>query len=81
MVDQMKPQRKPIDQKRIDAICAKLAALPVLDSRTPDEILGYDSFGVPRYMVIDTSAIIAIVLGEPSAAALRNAIDSAQNGS
>ncbi len=46
--DQMKSQKKPLDQKKIDAICAKLAALPVLDSRTPDEILGYDSFGVPR---------------------------------
>ena len=46
--DQIKAQKKPIDPKKIDAICAKLASLPVLDSRTPDEILGYDSFGVPR---------------------------------
>ncbi len=46
--DQIRAQKKPIDQKKIDAICAKLASLPVLDSRTPDEILGYDSFGVPR---------------------------------
>ncbi len=46
--DQIKTQKKPLDQKRIDEICAKLAALPVLDSRTPDEILGYDSFGLPR---------------------------------
>ena len=25
-----------------------LAKLPVLDSRTPDEILGYDEFGLPQ---------------------------------
>jgi antitoxin VapB len=46
--DQIKTQKKLLDQKKIDSICAKLASLPVLDSRTPDEILGYDSFGVPR---------------------------------
>jgi hypothetical protein len=32
----------------VDAITRKLAALPVLDSRTADEILGYDEFGIPR---------------------------------
>lgn len=26
----------------------RLARLPVLDSRTPDEILGYDESGLPR---------------------------------
>ena len=46
--EQVKLHKKPIDQKKIDEICAKFASLPVLDSRTPDEILGYDSFGVPR---------------------------------
>ena len=38
---------KPIDRKKIDAICARIAALPVLDPRSPDEILGYDEFGLP----------------------------------
>jgi hypothetical protein len=46
--DQIRAQKRPIDQKKVDAICAKLASLPDLDSRTPDKILGYDSFGVPR---------------------------------
>jgi antitoxin VapB len=46
--DQIKTRKKPLDHKKIDAICAKLASLPVLDSRTADEILGYDSFGIPR---------------------------------
>lgn len=39
-------QPKPIDWKKIDAICAEIAALPVLDPRSPDEILGYDEFGL-----------------------------------
>jgi antitoxin VapB len=30
------------------AIGERVAALPVLDSRTPEEILGYDDRGLPR---------------------------------
>ena len=37
-----------LDRKKIDAVCAGIAALPVLDRRSPDEILGYDAFGIPR---------------------------------
>jgi antitoxin VapB len=32
----------------IREIQESLAKLPVLDSRTPDEILGYDEFGLPH---------------------------------
>jgi antitoxin VapB len=39
---------KPIDRKKIDALLGKMRALPVLDTRSPDEILGYDQFGLPR---------------------------------
>jgi antitoxin VapB len=46
--DQLRTRKKPLDRKIIDAICAKIASLPVLDSRTADEILDYDAFGVPR---------------------------------
>ena len=46
--DQIRTQEKPLDRTKIDAICAKIASLPVLDSRTPDEIMGYDAFGIPR---------------------------------
>lgn len=46
--DQIRTRKKPLDRKKIDAICARIASLPVLDSRTPDEILGYDMFGIPR---------------------------------
>jgi antitoxin VapB len=46
--NQIRTAKKPLDRKKIGAICAKMASLPVLDSRTPDEILGYDKFGLPR---------------------------------
>jgi antitoxin VapB len=32
----------------LDAIAIHCARLPVLDSRSPDEILGYDANGLPR---------------------------------
>jgi antitoxin VapB len=32
----------------LDAIARECAALPVLDDRTADEILGYDEHGLPR---------------------------------
>jgi antitoxin VapB len=31
----------------LEAIRRRLAALPVLDDRTPDEIIGYDENGIP----------------------------------
>jgi hypothetical protein len=40
---------KPIDREKIDALLGKMHALPVLDSRSPDEILGYDEFGLPSH--------------------------------
>jgi len=39
---------KPIDRKKIGALLEKMRALPVADSRSPNEILGYDQFGLPR---------------------------------
>ncbi len=35
-------------RERLDAIAAECGALPDLDTRTPDEIIGYDDAGVPR---------------------------------
>jgi len=32
---------------KVDAIVRRVAALPVLDDRTADEIIGYDEYGVP----------------------------------
>ena len=34
--------------ERVMAIAAEISSSPVLDARTPDEIIGYDQFGVPR---------------------------------
>jgi antitoxin VapB len=33
---------------RMMAISDRFAAYPVLDARSPDEIIGYDEFGVPH---------------------------------
>jgi antitoxin VapB len=44
---QVRGQARPIDWKRVNGIQKKIAAMPVLDARTPDEILGYDEFGLP----------------------------------
>jgi len=38
---------RPIDWKKIEAITQEIAALPILDSRSINEILGYDEFGLP----------------------------------
>ena len=40
-------QGKKIDRARIDDIVAGIAALPVVDSRSPDELIGYDDAGLP----------------------------------
>lgn len=39
---------KPLNRVKIDTLRNKIVALPVLDTRTADEILGYDDFGIPR---------------------------------
>jgi antitoxin VapB len=44
---QVRAQARPIDWKRVGAIQKKIAAMRILDSRTDDEILGYDEFGLP----------------------------------
>jgi antitoxin VapB len=46
--DKVRKTGRPIDRTKVDALCARLRRLPVLDTRTADEILGYDSFGIPR---------------------------------
>lgn len=43
------PKRTPQQiAAAFDRAVAKLAALPILDPRTADEIIGYDEFGLPR---------------------------------
>jgi antitoxin VapB len=44
---QLRGPARPIDMKKIEAIQKEIAALPILDPRPMDEILGYDEFGLP----------------------------------
>ena len=39
---------KKFDMEKIRGIIERTAALPVLDPRSPDEIIGYDESGVPK---------------------------------
>ena len=34
--------------RRVKELARQISSAPVLDSRTPEEILGYDEHGVPR---------------------------------
>ena len=38
---------KALDRTRLDAIVTSIAALPVADARSPEELIGYDEFGLP----------------------------------
>ena len=42
-----KPDRDPNLVRDLMEISARCAALPILDDRTADEILGYDEHGLP----------------------------------
>jgi antitoxin VapB len=41
-------RKAPVLLEDLAAIRKRVAALPVLDRRSPDEILGYDEDGLPR---------------------------------
>jgi antitoxin VapB len=41
-------RRGPALRREIEAIRKRCASLPVLDSRSPEEIVGYDDRGLPR---------------------------------
>jgi antitoxin VapB len=45
--DRLRKTGRPVNRVKVDALCARIGALPVVDGRTPDEILGYDAFGIP----------------------------------
>jgi len=45
-VGRQKPMKSLADE--LDAIALECAALPELDSRSADEIIGYDENGLPR---------------------------------
>lgn len=41
-------RRSQIVASQLEDILRRVDQLPILDSRTPDEILGYDEHGLPR---------------------------------
>jgi antitoxin VapB len=41
-------RRSQIVTSQLEDILRRVDQLPILDSRTPDEILGYDEHGLPR---------------------------------
>jgi antitoxin VapB len=41
-------RRRPFDEFRVQAIIDRVAALPILDTRSDDEILGYNEYGIPE---------------------------------
>jgi antitoxin VapB len=44
-----RPRRTPEEiEERINAIIKRVSALPILDHRSDDEIIGYNEFGVPE---------------------------------
>lgn len=45
--EKLRNTAKPLNRAKVDALCARIASLPVADERTPEEILGYDAFGIP----------------------------------
>lgn len=48
-LQRLKQQRRgKIVAAQLEEILGRVDQLPVLDSRTPDEILGYDENGLPR---------------------------------
>src|SRR5277367_6710733 len=48
-LDRLKQQRRSqILASQLEEILHRVDQLPILDSRTPDEILGYDEHGLPR---------------------------------
>ena len=45
--DSLRKTSRPLNRTKVDDLCASIGALPVVDARTPEEILGYDAFGIP----------------------------------
>jgi antitoxin VapB len=52
LLEALERQRRRVPDEfqleRLRAIIRRCASRPVLDPRTPDEIIGYDEYGVPR---------------------------------
>ena len=40
--------KRKFDRAAVEAILADMRKLPILDHRSPDEIIGYDEYGLPK---------------------------------
>ena len=48
-LERLKQQRRsPLLSTQLEDVLRRVDQLPILDSRTPDEIVGYDEHGLPR---------------------------------
>jgi antitoxin VapB len=48
-LERLKQQRRsPLLSTQLEDILRRVDQLPILDSRAPDEIVGYDEHGLPR---------------------------------
>ena len=45
-IGELAPGRRNIDLAEVYAIIERVAAMPVLDDRTPDELIGYNDHGL-----------------------------------
>jgi antitoxin VapB len=43
----LKPAKKEVDHEALDALLKRIRSYPVTDTRTADEIVGYDENGLP----------------------------------
>lgn len=46
--DKVRKTGRPLNRAKVNALCRQIGALPVLDTRTPEEILGFDAWGIPQ---------------------------------
>jgi antitoxin VapB len=48
-LEKLERQKQPVLlSEQLNEIARRAAALPLLDARTPEEIIGYDENGIPR---------------------------------
>jgi antitoxin VapB len=69
-------QRGRPSVEHLMAIARQCASRPVIDDRSPDEIIGYDEPGLAHLMVVDTSALIASCSLSPKRSGSRAAVSA-----
>ena len=57
MVDDPENENQPQAEDTVDEILRRVDALPVIDNRSPDEIVGYDANGLPASDTARTESV------------------------